>query len=302
MEDLISVIVPVYNTEQYMDRCLNSLRAQHYDRLEILCVDDGSTDGSLARLREYAAADRRLRVISIPQSGVSAARNRALEEAGGSLVAFVDADDWVHPAYFSVLADILEKHGADVAVCANFATDQWMEPAALPDPVPSRLYSHDDFMGKRHVQTRAWERLYRRELLEGLRFDEGLTFAEDTLFNLRALCRKPDIRIAGTDLKLYYYYQRADSAVHALPKQKLLDMVRVSMRYAEEAAPCNRDVFALRLIRNTTYARWRLGTGNTDREVAETMRAVRPLLRYLPLALRLREGLMLRSPTLYQMV
>lgn len=92
---LVSIIVPVYNTEKYIRECLNSLIQQSYSHIEIIAVDDGSTDNSLCLLKKLAAKDSRLKVFSQPNQGVSAARNLALSKATGTYVMFVDADDWI---------------------------------------------------------------------------------------------------------------------------------------------------------------------------------------------------------------
>ena len=102
-ENMISVIIPVYNTEVYLPRCLDSIINNDYRNLEIICINDGSTDNSLSVLREYEKEDERIIVIDVPNGGVSNARNIGLDMASGEFIAFVDSDDWVHRQYFSVL-------------------------------------------------------------------------------------------------------------------------------------------------------------------------------------------------------
>ena len=114
----VSVVVPVYNAEPYVDECLDSLRGQTFADLEIICVDDGSTDGSLARLRAHEAADPRVRVLTQPNAGVSAARNAGLAQVRGEFVFFMDADDFCDPAFLQKTVAAATAHNADAVVTA----------------------------------------------------------------------------------------------------------------------------------------------------------------------------------------
>lgn len=118
MEPRISVIIPVYNVERYLPACLDSVLGQTVRDMEVICVDDESPDGSLAILRDYAARDARIRVISQKNKRQGGARNTGLDVARGEWVAFIDSDDWVDPDYFEKLLDAALRHGADMA-CAN---------------------------------------------------------------------------------------------------------------------------------------------------------------------------------------
>lgn len=182
---LISVIVPVYNTEQYLRKCLDSICGQTYRNLEILCVDDGSTDESAAILREYAAKDYRVKVLSQPNSGLSAARNLALDNATGEWITGVDSDDYMEPdAYEYVLAAIEDE--VDI-VC--FGTNiVWVNLEPEKHLIPFFEYSYD---GKCKVTPAVinntndsfWNKLWRRSLIEQLklRFPKGLWY-EDSYF------------------------------------------------------------------------------------------------------------------------
>lgn len=117
-QPLISIIVPVYQVEAYISECVESLLAQTYTNLEILLVDDGSTDGSGGICDEYACRDRRIRVVHQVNQGVSAARNRGLDQAAGEYVAFVDSDDAVMPDFIEILYDLIGRYRADIAACA----------------------------------------------------------------------------------------------------------------------------------------------------------------------------------------
>ena len=113
---MISIIVPVYNVEPYLRKCLDSILDQTYRDLEILIIDDGSTDGSGAICDEYAGKDDRIKVFHTENNGLSAARNLGLSKAQGKFVGFVDSDDWIEPDMFGVMHTRLNKSGADMCV------------------------------------------------------------------------------------------------------------------------------------------------------------------------------------------
>ena len=117
MDELISIIVPVYNAEKYLPACVESLLSQTYGALEVILVNDGSKDGSAALCDTYAARDSRVRVIHQENQGVSTARNAGLDHAAGKYVAFVDADDYVKPDYLERLHGDMTAHDADFVTC-----------------------------------------------------------------------------------------------------------------------------------------------------------------------------------------
>lgn len=118
MAPKVSIIVPVYNVEKYLPRCLDSLVNQTLKDIEIICVNDGSTDGSLAILQQYAAKDKRIKIIDKENEGAEAARNNALDIASGKYISFVDSDDWAEDTYLQELLSMLEKNNADMAECS----------------------------------------------------------------------------------------------------------------------------------------------------------------------------------------
>ena len=117
---MISIIVPVYNVESYLRKCLDSILAQTYRDLEILVVDDGSTDGSGAICDEYAGKDDRIKVFHTENKGLSCARNLGLDSANGDWIGFVDSDDWIELDMYEVLLRKAEKTGADVVECGVY--------------------------------------------------------------------------------------------------------------------------------------------------------------------------------------
>lgn len=209
-EPVLSVIVPVYNTAPWLRRCLDSICGQSYANLEILCVNDGSTDNSAEILAEYAAKDARIKVFTQANAGLSAARNTALEHASGEWVTGVDSDDYIAQDIFAkALASITEQ----VDMVAVGVMEKW-EDAPERDSV-SESYPRDEVLPMTVRQAGEmlvcfWNKLWRRSLIEqhGLRFPHGLVHEDDGFFYQYA----PYVRqVALCSAVGYYYMQRRGS-------------------------------------------------------------------------------------------
>ena len=184
---MISVIIPVYNVEPYLRKCLDSVVNQTYKELEILIIDDGSTDGSGAICDEYAKTDKRIRVFHTENRGLSCARNLGLDEAKGEWIGFVDSDDWIEPDMYEVLLKNAEKTGADVVECGYSRI--------YPDSVYIRQKEeliinggkeaiHALFQHK--INETVWNKLWSRKSFCVIRFPEGRVF-EDVATTYRLL-------------------------------------------------------------------------------------------------------------------
>lgn len=232
----ISAIIPVYNTVAYLPRCLDSILNSTYKNLELLCINDGSTDESPAIIERYTAADSRIIVINKANGGLSSARNAGLAVATGDFIALIDSDDWIHPQYFEILMQYSCSNHVDI-VAGNYMRVSQCESAVQPyvtyisDALPCKVLSFDwavktDFL-KRYV----WGRLYAKESIGQLRFDEAFSWSEDTTFNLSLLLRNTNGRFAWIDVPLFFYFNRNtsisntisfDSRIH-LPKCYLIN-------------------------------------------------------------------------------
>ncbi len=205
----VSVIVPVYNVEKYLDRCLRSLAAQTLEDIEFLFVDDGSTDESAAMLDRFAAEHLNARVIHKQNGGVSSARNAGLDLATGDYIGFVDSDDFVEEHAFQRAVQAAEGSGADI-VCFGYAS-VWGDEAVLK-VVDCREQLFDggpeafSAQFRRDYRRFVWDKLYRRSLFDGVRFPVERTIYED-MFILPLLFVKARrvLRIPDT---LYYYRAR----------------------------------------------------------------------------------------------
>jgi glycosyltransferase involved in cell wall biosynthesis len=208
---LISVIVPIYNAELYLEKCLNSIIGQTYRHLEIILIDDGSTDKSGAMCDRFAAADDRIKVIHRKNGGISAARNSGLDIATGDYFGFADSDDWLEPDMYQFLLDDLANACADIAVCGFFRANDHIE---VPNDRSRtrRVLKQDDalelLLQDRLLQNYYWCKLYKRELFDGIRMPEGKTF-EDA-FTQHLIFEKAR-RVVLHNIPKYHYRLRDDS-------------------------------------------------------------------------------------------
>lgn len=234
----ISVIVPVYNTEQYVERCIRSILAQTYENLEIICVDDGSTDKSGSILDKMSKEDDRLHVIHNKKSGVGISRNIAMQKATGDYYGFVDSDDYVASDMYRKLLEAIEENNTDIVTCSYyFDYDGKIEIAKNEREVPSfpmkmktflqYVWERDVYKG---VANYLWTKLFRKKLIKndnGELLDKfGDEFsATDLIFSVKICGRAEDI--IYIDDPLYYYMQRSDSIVHnSLTQMKTLSWVK----------------------------------------------------------------------------
>lgn len=132
LNELVSVIVPVYNASPFLSRCIDSILGSTYSNLEVICVNDGSKDNSLEILRAYQELDDRIVVLDQPNGGVSAARNKGMDNASGSMIAFIDSDDFIHPQYFELL--LIAINDADISCCGMIETNCYVA-GGRADPI-----------------------------------------------------------------------------------------------------------------------------------------------------------------------
>ncbi len=212
---LISVIVPVYNAAPYLARCIESILAQTYKNLEIILVDDGSTDNCLEICQQYAQKDNRIKVIHQENKGLPATRNTGLGNMHGDFVAFVDADDWLAENAYELLLQRQQQSLADLVTC-NFyrAFDyQTIQNPFVEQPICKYLSSEDLLLlFLKQGNFSACNKLYRRNWVGETRFDTRYTIAEDWAF-VSQLAKKGG-HLEQLKDPLYFYYQRAQSMLH----------------------------------------------------------------------------------------
>ena len=222
MEPLISVIVPVYNAVEFLDQCLKSIVAQTYRNLEILVVDDGSTDGSGELCDQWAARDARIRVIHQPNGGHSAARNTALDVMSGELVMMVDSDDLLHPEFACTLLQVLNQSDADIAVgeYVAFYTDDLAFPAQTGEAAVRCLNQQEALLAVFYQQGLThspWGRLFKASLFDGIRFPLGIIYEDlAIIYPLLLKCSK----VATVNRVLYGYRQHATNSMRVFAPRR----------------------------------------------------------------------------------
>lgn len=209
MDSRLSIIIPVYNNENYLRPALQSVLAQTYPDFEVLVIDDGSTDGSLAICREFAQKDKRLRVIQKENGGVSSARNRGLEEAAGQYIAFVDGDDCIDPEMYTTMITILQDTGADLVDCRVIKERQYMPRSYEKGDVEVSDHPLEYLSKKGYFIDSSLNKVYRRNFIGHTRFDEGISYSEDKLFVTELIFRAKKMALVSN--VFYHYIQHGGS-------------------------------------------------------------------------------------------
>lgn len=219
---LISVIVPVYNTSKYLDECIDSLIRQNYRNLQIILVNDGSTDDSLQICLKYKDRDNRIEVIDQQNGGLSSARNSGLKAAFGDYISFVDSDDKIHEDMLNTLYEILERYNCDIAEC-HISTEEPLYTAIdsfEEGVIAAKEWINDIIFNTSHYGVPY--RLFSKETIKNKRFKEGYIY-EDTFFMLDIIDNIS--KIGYTTKKLYYYRPTPGSITKSQFSEKHLDMI-----------------------------------------------------------------------------
>lgn len=232
---LISVIVPVHNGQDFLENCVDSICAQTYPEIEIILVDDGSVDNTNAICTKLCKEKENISLITMEDLGVSAARNRAIRQAKGEYITFVDADDRIHPQMLSVLADCLEETQSDLAGCGFFT---WQDEASWQDGIGNAqlqkaqsagcdavVYSTEEFVlsGILKNNTRCWSKLYRRSCFDKTLFREGLTIGEDMMLLVDMV---PHLKkVASVKFAGYGYFRNPAGAMNRKFKPSYMDQI-----------------------------------------------------------------------------
>jgi glycosyltransferase involved in cell wall biosynthesis len=240
MEELISVIVPVYNIERYLSKCLETIAAQSYQNLEIILVDDGSTDSSGQICNTFAEKDSRTTVIHQQNQGLWAARNSGQKIAKGDYLMFVDGDDYMHLDTLKIMIEVFHQYPQSDLVFVDFIKTDSLEEnietkknyntsVLSQEQLIHQLFNYDGFTG---IIPSAWNKLYKREILEGI-WANDYPRAQDIDFNIRVFLRASCA--TWIHYKLYFWVQRPTSFMH-------------QSNYWTIAYPCTVKMFFLNYI------------------------------------------------------
>lgn len=229
-QPLISIIVPMYNMESYIEKCLDSLLAQTYSPMEIIVVDDASKDGCGNICDDFAKKDIRIQVVHLPVNrGLSAARNEGVNRAAGKFAVFVDSDDYVEPGLLETLYQNMAESGADISVCAS-------EGIGLKEGM-ARTYSREETVRCLALRTpflwMVWGKLFPMELVKKHPFDEGAFCCEDLLFFYQVLNEVE--RVSFVPDKLYHYVYREGSLINRGVDEKRCRVLSVLDAICEDA-------------------------------------------------------------------
>lgn len=226
MSSLISVIIPVYNAEKYLDMCVSSVLSQEDVETELLLIDDGSCDGSPGICDKLGAEHENIRVFHTENRGVVKARNLGLEKASGKYIAFLDNDDELYPGSLKLLTELIEKYSADIAIGKKLVIDEKGQKRPTSYQREIELWAGTDGLCRSledHPATHTvWGKLYRAEFLRDVRF--AARVQEDSNFIFDCMVKEPTVVLA--DEYTYIYHLRDTSASRSRITEKNLDIIR----------------------------------------------------------------------------
>lgn len=221
--ELISIIIPVFNVETYLRKCLDSIIGQTYDNFEAILINDGSTDKSLEICQEYSKRDSRFIVFNQVNDGVSAARNKGLSVARGNYITFVDSDDSIHSDYLQILYNNIKIENADISLCTWSRSDK-------NEPIGDEsinIWNQEETFYKyfkfHEIDGNVYAKLYKKECMKNITFDEKLKIGEDQIFVIQILeqCKK----VVFQKISLYTYLIRNTSAMNSALDSRYWDTV-----------------------------------------------------------------------------
>lgn len=209
---MVTILVPVYNTSKYLRQCLDSITAQTYQNLQVVLVDDGSTDDSLSICEEYAGKYSYIEVHHQANAGVAAARNKLLSYIAGDYVLFVDSDDWIEPQTVEYLVAEARYSQVDIVTCSAIINDGPITVKEIQKEEWSQERTVLEFL--RHVifNGSLWNKLIKAERIKGIQFAKEISYGEDALFIWQVLQRVQKVLI--TNRQLYHYRMNEDSISH----------------------------------------------------------------------------------------
>lgn len=238
--NLISIIIPIYNIEKYLPRCLDSILAQTYQKFEVVAVDDGSTDNSFQVCLDYAKRDSRIIPVHQENGGASKARNTGITKSTGDYIAFVDGDDFLHSDYLLYLLDSIRTNNTMISMCGLECVDTIGNKVASHfsnNSVPEKICGRDAVcqIGRNVTFGVVWNKLYKREIFDEIRFTEGMTYEDEMI--LHHIYGKVD-EISCVRKNLYYYVQRSGSKMKESYSPAKMDIIIAYMDRIEFLLKC----------------------------------------------------------------
>ena len=236
MEPLISVLVPMYNVEDYITRCVNSITSQTYKNLEIVLLDDGSKDGTYKVAQELAKKDKRIKLLQKPnEANISKTRNYLLDHFSGKYFVFVDSDDMIKPNYVEKLYSTMVATGADVVCCRSHMQKKHHE-KKMQKKSKIKVFQGDEIVPhmilNRGIRIVLWNKIYKTSMLKDIRFRTDVRFGEDVIFEIDFLrhCKT----VVTINDRLYYYTLRPGSEIHQKYCEKNETFIDMLAKMADE--------------------------------------------------------------------
>lgn len=278
-QPLVGIIVPIYNTEKYVERCLKSILNNTYSNIKVFCIDDGSKDESPAIVEKIAKNDNRVILIRQENSGVSVARNRGIEaafEENCEVIGFVDSDDWVHPQYIEILLSGI-MDGNDISICNYERTTTFSNEYSIVNNIDRIEYDLDCIKKNTVARDLICVRLYRSAVINKNRFVKDIKIKEDTLFNIMIIAANSNLKECWIDQKLYFYFDRDNSTVHNFEGKDLLPYSRECIALLSSCNDENKKTFLANIIFTNTFSARYLSKFDSD--FSKTNRICKDLLK-----------------------
>lgn len=229
-EDLISIVIPVYKVEKYLEKCIESVLKQTYTNLQIILVDDGSPDNCGKICDEYAKRDSRIDVIHKVNGGLSEARNVGISKAKGRYIGFVDSDDYIKENMYEILLNLIKKYNADASICNLYDVIEGKEYIRNKNngiQEYSRLDILKEVLLDKNIQSYAWNKLYKKELFDEVKYPIGKKYEDiGTTFYIFEKCNK----IVVTSEPEYYYLKRSNSLVNNVTESTVFDYMELILQ------------------------------------------------------------------------
>lgn len=294
-EPLVSIIVPIYNAEKYLPQCICSCLEQSYQNIEVLLVDDGSTDDSLSVARKYAEQDLRINVIHQNNAGVSAARNAGLERATGEYITFLDSDDELFENAIEIMLTNMQNYDADIVSAMGCIVNNSGRETCRGNDGGLSIHEGNEplilsLKYDRHTNS-VWAKLFSRTILDGVRFVEGRRINEDGYFVFQCFTKKP--RLVKHNECVYKYFVRENSSTRGEFSEKYFDMIYFSdkkMEYIQENHPelidfardmeVSTHLFFLEVLCRDAEGTYRMDAKNSIRLVRKRYLKYKPINRH----------------------
>lgn len=242
MNELVSIIVPVYNVADYVGECLNSIKSQTYNNIEVIVVNDGSTDTSLNTCNKVAVNDNRFHVYTKKNGGLSDARNFGIKKASGTLITFIDSDDYVDPEYVQCLVETLETTNSDISCCGYRRVDDDKNclKISLTTTTITSLNKKEamcELINERKIKTQAWAKIYKRYIFDNLEFPYGKYHEDMYIMHLAV----GNAQYVGVSPKVLYNYRYNNSSITGsafnIKRQDAVEAMQLRLAFVNEFYP-----------------------------------------------------------------